>query len=399
MRPLGGRYGHCGSWPLHVSCCRCVLMAQVDADTCEDATLHSMHLCAQRLSLVYIHNRIEQINVIAINIIMVKRNQNLNSPNPTKHQVAEADVSPPPEAEVVIILQQSDCAVVKPDAQEHPPASVSVIADDTTSTPEPPASVQRPPSPPVSPVAVPRPPSSPGNNRAAFFSQHVPSRVMCDMNLCRSSPGAKVALSAVVIAVFDANANPERRYVQLADATGSVGITVWNSNVARLTRDTIGRVLKLGKVVVGNHHGKKVLTMTRESTLEFDDSHPLNLWWQQIAQAVPVRLASVNDVADNGIINVAGILGMIVAEPKMVGSASKTLLTLHLVDVSGQLDIRSWNHEADDFVAFTEKPILIHRIRVTSYAGKKMGELLDNNGSIISTEFAGQKVLQQFWAD
>lgn len=314
---------------------------------------------------------------------MVKRNIALNSPSPIKHRVAEDDaIFGPSQSENAAPQDQHDGdRAVHDTGFESPPAAV----DSAT-----------PLSPPAS---LPCAPCSPGRNRAAFMNQHVPSRITCNMDFCRTAPGSKVALIAVVIAVFDASSNPDRRYVQLADATGTVGITVWNSNVARLTRSTIGRVVKLGKVVVGNHQGKKVLTMTRESTLEFDDAHPLNLWWQELALTPPVRLAHVADVADNSIINVAGILGMITSEAKMVASTPKTLLTLHLADVTGQLDVRSWNHESDSFVSIAEKPVLFTRIRVTSYAGKKMGELLDHNGSEIAMEFPGKKLLEDYWAN
>jgi hypothetical protein len=322
---------------------------------------------------------------------MPKRSFPLNSPSPVKHQVAddadEDNLTGPSKSENV--APQEPIQVENDSLHagfESPPAAAMIAAVDV-------------PSPGSSPASVPRPPSSPGNNRTAFFSQHVPSRITCNMDFCRTAPGSKVALSAVVIAVFDASSNPDRRYVQLADVTGTVGITVWNANVAKLNRTSIGRVVKLGKVVVGNHQGKKVLTMTRESILEFEDAHPLSVWWQELALGAPVKLANVADVAENCIINVTGILGMVTSEPKMVGAVSKTLLTLHLVDTSGQLDIRSWNHDSDSFVTLVEKPIMIKRIRVTSYAGKKMGELLDNNGTEIATEFPGKKILEDYWVN
>ena len=316
---------------------------------------------------------------------MVKRNIALNSLSPTKHHVADADnTSGPSKSENDAPLEPIEVGHATSNASfESPPAAGMVSAVDVATTGSSPASVPR----------------SPGSNRAAFFGQHTPTKITCNMDFCRSTPGSKVALAAVVIAVFDASSNPDRRYIQLADVTGTVGITIWNANVAKFDRSTIGRVVKLGKVVVGNHQGKKVLTMTRESTLEFDDVHPLSVWWQGLMQDAPMKLANVADVADNCIVNVAGILGMVTTEPKMVGAVSKTLLTLHIVDATGKLDVRSWNHESDSFVSLSEKPVLIKRIRVLSYAGKKMGELLDNGGSVIATEFPGQKALENYWAD
>jgi hypothetical protein len=42
---------------------------------------------------------------------------------------------------------------------------------------------------------------------------------------------------------------------------------------------------------------------------------------------------------------------------------------------------------------------LIQRVRVSSFAGIKVGELLDNDGSQIVTDFAGSKKLAQYWVD
>lgn len=244
-------------------------------------------------------------------------------------------------------------------------------------------------------------PVSPGRNRAAFMAQHSPSRLTCNLDLSRCTVGTKVTLTAVVIAAFPAATNPERRYVQLADCTGSVGITVWNGNVAKFNRDSIGRVVVCGKVVLGSHQGKKVLTMTRESVMEYvtDDNNPLQVWWQSLASLPPRRLVDAADAEDNSIINVSGVLGLVTSEQKNVGSTMRTLTTLHLTDPSGQFNIRSWNHEADAFLVYVDRPIMIKRVRVASFAGTKVGELLDNRGSEIVTDFAGSKTLVQYWAE
>lgn len=242
--------------------------------------------------------------------------------------------------------------------------------------------------------------SSPGRNRAAFLLKHSPSRLSCNLDLARCPVGTKVNLVAVVIAAFPAHSNPDRRYIQLADATGSVGVTVWNSNVAKFNRESIGKVVVCGKVVLGHHQGKKVLTMSRDSTLDFASEHALNVWWNDLLTAAPLKnLSHVADVEDNSIINVAGILGLVQSEQKIVGSVQRTLTTLHLCDPSGEFDIRSWNHSADEFLSFVEKPVLIQRIRMASFAGVKIGELLDNSASQIVTDFPGKKFLENYWCD
>jgi hypothetical protein len=54
------------------------------------------------------------------------------------------------------------------------------------------------------------------------------------------------------LAVHPATTTPDRRYIMVADATGGVGITVWNANVNKFGFDSIGKVVQLGKVVLGS---------------------------------------------------------------------------------------------------------------------------------------------------
>ena len=248
-------------------------------------------------------------------------------------------------------------------------------------------------------VASPVPSASPGGNRASFLQKFSPSRAVCNMDLCRALPGTKVSICGVVTAVFPAATNPDRRYIQIADATGSVGITVWNDNVSRFTRDSIGQVVVANRIVCGSHHGKKVLTMTRESSLDFPSDHPLKQWWSGLLSVPPPSLAAIQDTVDNTIVNVSGVLGMTTEEVKMVGGTEKVLTTLHLGDPSGELLVKSWNHKAADFSRYLETPVLVQRVRVSSFAGQKSAEFLDNSGSVVVTEFPGKEVLSRYWID
>jgi hypothetical protein len=187
--------------------------------------------------------------------------------------------------------------------------------------------------------------------------------------------------------------------VQLADESGSVGITVWNDNVSRFSRQSVGQVVQFGKIVLGAHHGKKNLTMTRDSQVEFPDVHPLQQWWINLLPAPPVTLLHFQLATENSIVNVAGILGMITEEVKIVHNVAKTLVTLLLADPSGELHVKTWNHVAADFHVYSETPVLIQRVRVTSFNGVKFGELLDNGGSVFVTEFKGKKVLSDYWVN
>ena len=130
-----------------------------------------------------------------------------------------------------------------------------------------------------------------------------------------------------------------------------------------------------------------------------NSKHALNSWWIEAAQLPAVPLSAVQDVPENSIVSVAGILGLITAEVKNVGSEMKTLTSLCLADTSGNLTVRSWNHDPDQFAFSIEKPIMLRRIRITSFAGQKVGELLDGSGTIMCSAFPGAAELLRFWAE
>lgn len=331
---------------------------------------------------------------------MPKRQEStLTSPNPIKHQIlAEDSNSAIPNALVDEPLRSSlEGVPLSPVVFAGDAASGAVVVDGA-STPSLYENVV-PKSQPSDSKPVPAVPNSPGRHRAEFLLKHSPSRTTCNLDFCRHTPGTKVTVSAVVIAVFPPQTGPDRRYIQLADATGTVGVTVWNENVAKFNREIIGQVVTCGKVVLGSHQGKKVLTMTRESILELVPVHPLTSWWSSLLTDPLHRLSTVADLSDNSIINVCGILGLVTEEQKMVNSVAKTLTTLHLTDPFGQLDVRSWNHRAHEFEAWVDKPVAIKRIRVASFASQKVGELLDNDGSVICTEFKGKEALIKYWTE
>ena len=243
-------------------------------------------------------------------------------------------------------------------------------------------------------------PSSPSSNRERFRQGFLPARTCCNLDLVRASAGSKFNLTAVCIAVFPASQNPDRRYIQLADDTGSVGVTLWNHNVQKFSNESVGRLVTLCKAVIGNHNGKKHLSMARDSSIEFtaDIRHPVAEWWQSCLKHPAKSCGSVHDIADNLLVTVSGVVGAVSSEVKIVNGQEKILVSLHLVDASGRLDIRTWNHSVDVFQSLVERPVLIRRVRVTSFASQKLCELLDGTGSIIETTFPGQDVLVKFWS-
>ena len=243
-------------------------------------------------------------------------------------------------------------------------------------------------------------PKSPVSTRDRFLAGFLPSRTCCNMELCRAPAGSKFSISGICISVFPAVTNPDRRYIQLADSTGSVGVTVWNANVMKFSNESVGSLVSLNKVSISSHHGKKQLTLTRDSVVDVssDTQHSVVQWWQQLLKQAIKSCGAVHDTADNDIVSVSGVCGHVTSDQKMVNGVEKTLTTVHLVDSSGRLDIRSWNHMPDVFLQYVDCPIVLKRVRTTSFAGQKMCELLVGSGSVIETEFPGKAALAKFWA-
>jgi hypothetical protein len=330
------------------------------------------------------------------------------APNPIQHLALDDDesLSTAPENSLdgaVDLVSSLNGAAIK---KSRPDASATDTATEIDNAAKAAANASTAISEHHSPSAIPdvsssapQPKSSPMSTRDRFLQGFLPARSCCNLELCRSPLGTKFNLTAVCIAVFPATANPPRRYIQLADNTGTLGVTVWNDNVSKFSSNSVGRMVSLSKAVMGNQNGKKLLTMARDSSVAIvdDEQHAVSLWWKSLLSSAPLSCGSVHDVDDNNIVTVSGVLGHISSDVKVVNGAEKALVSLHLVDASGKLDIRSWNHSADAFSVYLERPVLIRRVRVASFAGTKLCELLDGTGSVVETTFKGQSSLEKFW--
>jgi DNA polymerase III alpha subunit len=151
-----------------------------------------------------------------------------------------------------------------------------------------------------------------------------------------------------------------------------------------------------------HHNGKKALSMGRDTTAVFVASTTPTeeiKWWNSLLSARVKRIIDIHDCEDDSVVNVAGIVGMLSSETKRVKSETKDLMTMRLTDRTGWVDVRSWNHSESEFSAFLEKPLLLQRVRVTSFAGLKICELIDGNGTVVSSSFEGRNDLEDYWQE
>ena len=244
---------------------------------------------------------------------------------------------------------------------------------------------------------------SPGGNRDRFLMNCQPLRVSCDLGAVGlHSAGVRFSFQAVVFVVYPPSEKPERRHVLLIDSSGCAGLTVWGAHVPLFTFASVGTVVKFTKLGMSMHNGKKTLSMGRDTTVVFLPSAIVteeSKWWNSLDSSSYRRIIDIHDCEDDSVINVAGIVGMLSSETKRVRSDNKDLMTMRLTDRTGWIDVRSWNHSESEFKSFQEKPLMLKRLRVTSFSGIKILEILDGNGTIVASNFDGMRDLEQYWRE
>jgi hypothetical protein len=359
---------------------------------------------------------------------MPPKRTSLQSPNPVKHQML--DDATTTSASVAVTVEDSDdifafptemsvtASVAASPAEENLNANVAIAVggaiaaprsshpieypgDIAASTPVvfEPVHPSTPPRPDHAHMPVASPLSSPSTNRSRFLQGCQPVRISCNLDLMRSPAGAKIAITAICIAVFPASRNPDRRYIQLSDQYGSAGLTVWNHNVSLFGPATVGKLVNCKRLVVQSHNGKRCLTMARDSTVEVEDDgqHAVMNWWKGLLHAGALNALLAHNAEDNDIITLTGVVGQVSEESKVVHGVTRILTTIHMVDATGKFLVRTWNHVHQQFSSFIDKPVSIQRVRVVSFAGEKLAEFLDGNGSVILTDFPGCSSLKDWW--
>lgn len=255
------------------------------------------------------------------------------------------------------------------------------------------------PSPPKRVLTIPLSPS----NRDRILAACSPVKVNCSLTFPGlSNPNIRFDFQAVVLIVYPACDKPDRRHVALADRYGVTGITVWSGHYAMFSVQSVGQVVKITNLTVTSHNGKRSLAMARDSSVRFlsdtesRSSHEQQ-WWNGLLTIGSLDISCFCSMDDDAIVSVSGILFALQTDVKRVRNEDKELLTLRIADQSGHMDLRSWHQVDSDFRSFLDKPILLQRVRVTSFAGIKIGEILDGDGTVFSSEFDGAQVLTKFW--
>ena len=293
----------------------------------------------------------------------------------------------------------SNASSIKRDGQHGPPedGTALLVLQESNSGDEPIAKTEAKNVPVDGAVLI----VSPSKNKAAFLSSFSTSKICTDMAVYQDSPGARYEFEGIITAVHPASQKPDRRYVQVADEKGTSGLVFWNEKCNMVGFSSVGHVVQCSRVSLTTYNGKRSLTLGRDSSIKVSPSETgqskIALWWKQLLAAEVLNTESVQRVQDQCIISVAGIVGTVTTAEKTVNGEAKLLVFVHITDVNGKFTLRSWNHRVEDFQAYLDLPVLFRRIRIVSYSGVKVGEIMESNATQFETKFDGAAALTEFW--
>jgi hypothetical protein len=260
-------------------------------------------------------------------------------------------------------------------------------------------------SPAAVPVSAAVTQNSPGRNRQQFLMAMAPQHMTCDLSAAVVGMGVKHNLSAIVVAIYPAqNGPPARRHILLCDKFGSTGLTVWHGDVQKFPKVVLGNVVVITRASVSVYQGKKSLVLSKDSSVVVGHrmgSSAVADWWSELVLTAPLPLAAAVVAMDNAIINVFGIIGLISHEDKEVHGVVRRVTTVHMASPTAKLQLRGWDLEPDTLLQLhnrLDSVVKVCRIRMTSFADAKIGEILDSpEGTVVSPH--SDRELEAFWAE
>jgi hypothetical protein len=243
-----------------------------------------------------------------------------------------------------------------------------------------------------------------GRNRQLFMAGVTPQRMTCDLTSAIVGFGVKHNLEAIIIATFPVQKGPPaRKHIFVADSFAVTGITVWNADVEKFPKEVLGATVSISRASVSMYQGKKSLVLNKDSSVVVDSvsQSPAALWWQSLALQPPLPLSAACNAADNRIVNVFGVLAFVAYEEKEVNGAVRLVATVHLASQTTKMNLRGWDLSADMVArieALRDQVVQVRRVRMTSYGGTKIGEILDSALGSIFLLYKDAD-LERFWAE
>jgi hypothetical protein len=247
-------------------------------------------------------------------------------------------------------------------------------------------------------------PASPGRNRQLFLASVTPQAMTCDLRSALVGLGIKHNLVGIVIAIFPTQKGPPaRRHIFIMDSCGVTGVTVWNGDVQKFPKDVLGSVITITRASVSTFQGKKSLVLSKESVVAVakDGQCPISKWWDSLACQPPMPLTSALNVADNSIINIFGVVAFVSSETKEVNGQVRVVSSVHMASPTVRFQLRGWDLDPATLNRIEElrdSVVQVRRIRVTSFADNKIGEILDSARGTSFETFCDD-ALTLFWSE
>jgi hypothetical protein len=295
----------------------------------------------------------------------------------------------------IVQHESSDSSVPRSDLESSTPPSPATCIRPTETHPV--GAIVSPPRNPVLPSGGSAVVSPGGGVREKFLASIQVSSVGCNLDGVTANASARLSFQGTIVVVYPLAVMPDRRYVLFMDEHGTTGITVYNANAHKIDQNSVGRVLQISRMMLTSSNGRKSLSMLKDSAVKMiDDPNP---WWSSLLTAPSIAIVDVMRYPEDKIVTLAGILGHVTVEQKTVRNSVRDLLIMKVVDRTGSIELRSWNSRFEDFSRFRDRPLMFRRIRVTTFAGSKMCELIDGGGTVIEHEFDGSLDLSTFWKE
>jgi len=247
-------------------------------------------------------------------------------------------------------------------------------------------------------------PSSPGRNRQLFLASVSPQHMTCDLTAAIVGLGVKHNLVAIVIASFPIqNGPPARRHIFLMDSHGVTGLTVWNADVHKFSKNVLGGVVTVTRASVSIYQGKKNLVLSKDSSVVVDTvtQCPMSEWWERLSARSPLPLPAAVIAADNTVINVFGVLAFVSNETKEVNGLVRCVTSVHLASQTARFQLRGWDLEQttlDGIEQLRDRVVQVRRVRVTCFAEQKIGEILDSTLGTLFSPYH-DAALESHWAE
>jgi hypothetical protein len=231
-----------------------------------------------------------------------------------------------------------------------------------------------------------------------------PQRMTCDLTNAIVGFGVKHNLEAILIASFPVQKGPPaRRHIFLADSFAVTGVTVWNADVMKFSKEVLGGTVTITRASVSMYQGKKNLVLNKDSTIVVDtlSRSPVAHWWEELSTLPPLPLSAASIASDNRIINVFGVLAFITSEQKEVNGEVRTVTSVHLASQTAKLQLRGWDLSEATVASIEhlrDQVVQVRRIRMASFADSKIGEILDSPLGSSFQPFQ-DAALERFWVE